>query len=322
MHNILSVLPLPFHMMMAYTGLVLVYYAYIPAGVAMLYAGDSKVYQRDAAMSVYTDVQTAPGPPRRTTNLMPLVKRAESAWGGGPAVNIYISHPDRANAAVEIWRQRDDRIASFPARVAFDGVSGKTLRVLTKRSPARDAQSFLAGLHFIEWGGATARWLYFTTGLMSAGMVATALVLFITKREGRRATPSPFLSMARTITVAAVAGNIIACAAHLLAERIVPVDALDRRSMLAGCYFLSWLACLCHASIRPYASAWTEQLAIGGLLALALPLSSWIVGIGLPVTTMRGDWIRAGGDLTMLAIGMGLLTGACLVFRRSRATPA
>jgi uncharacterized iron-regulated membrane protein len=322
MHNVLSVLPLPFHMMMAYTGLVLVYYAYIPAGVAMLYAGDSKAYQRDAAMSVYTDVQTAPGAPRMTTDLMPLVKRAESAWGGGPAVNIYISHPNRANAAVEIWRQRDDRIASFPDRVAFDGVSGKTLRVLTKRSPARDAQSVLAGLHFIEWGGAAARWLYFAAGLMSAGMVATALVLFIAKREGRRTTPSPFLSMAKTITVAAVAGNIIACAVYLLAERIVPVDALDRRSMLASCYFLSWLACLVHAAIRPYASAWTEQLAAGGLLTLALPIYSWIVGIGLPVTIMRGDWIRAGADLMMLAIGMGLATGALLVFRRSRTTAA
>jgi hypothetical protein len=273
-------------------------------------------------MSVYTDVQTAPGAPRMTTDLMPLVKRAESAWGGGPAVNIYISHPNRANAAVEIWRQRDDRIASFPDRVAFDGVSGKTLRVLTKRSPARDAQSVLAGLHFIEWGGAAARWLYFAAGLMSAGMVATALVLFIAKREGRRTTPSPFLSMAKTITVAAVAGNIIACAVYLLAERIVPVDALDRRSMLASCYFLSWLACLVHAAIRPYASAWTEQLAAGGLLTLALPIYSWIVGIGLPVTIMRGDWIRAGADLMMLAIGMGLATGALLVFRRSRTTAA
>ncbi|RYE70759.1 MAG: PepSY domain-containing protein, partial [Oxalobacteraceae bacterium] len=128
-HNVLSVLPLPFHAMMAFTGLVILYYAYIPAGVDMLNNGDTSAYQRDSAMSEYIDVDTPPGVSGATVDLLPLVRRAQLEWGGAPALNIYISNPNRRNSVVEVWSQRDHRVAHFPSRVSFDGSSGRTLRV-------------------------------------------------------------------------------------------------------------------------------------------------------------------------------------------------
>jgi uncharacterized iron-regulated membrane protein len=316
-HNVLSVLPLPFHMMMAYTGLVLIYYAYIPAGVAMLHQGDMKTYQRDAAQSLYVDVATQPGRPQPTTALMPLVSRAERAWGGGPAVNIYVSHPNRANAAVEIWRQRDDRISNFPDRVAFRGTDGRHLRTLIERSPMRQTQAFLAGLHFIEWGGPLARWLYFLAGLLSSAMVATALILFAAKREAKQGS-QPLMAMAKSITVAAVAGNIIACLAYLYAERLIPAVAMDRRTSLATVYFLAWLLALVHAGLRPYATAWRDQLAVAALLCLGLPILSEMAGVGLASTARGGDWIRFGADMTAIASGV-LLAMATSVVNRKKA---
>jgi uncharacterized iron-regulated membrane protein len=314
-HNVLSVLPLPFHVMMAYTGLVLIYYAYIPAGVAMLNGGDVKAYQSAAAQSVYIDKNTPPGPVRRTVELMPLVARAEKAWGGGPSVNIYVANPNRANAAVEIWRQRDDRIANFPDRVDFAGTDGRLLRVLVKRSPAREVQSFLAGLHFIEWGGVGARWLYFLTGLCSAAMVAAGLVLFTEKRARRGM--SGFQAMASRITVAAIAGNIIACAAYLHGEKSLPSGVEDRHSLAASIYFFAWLLSLLHAVVRPWARAWTEQLRAAALLCLTIPLSTALAGMPLMSTLAVGDGIRSGADLTALAIGFILWISAGKLDRKS-----
>lgn len=320
-HNVLSVLPLPFHVMMAYTGLVLIYYAYIPAGVAMLNGGDVKAYQTAAAQSLYIDRgidgDRPPGAPRRTVDLAALLPRAERAWGGGPAVNIYVSQPDRADAVVEIWRQRDDRIANFPDRVDFAGSDGKLLRVLVKRSPARETQAFLAGLHFIEWGGAAARWLYFLTGLASAAMVAAGLILFTEKRA--RKTMSPFQAMASRITVAAVAGNVIACAAYLHGERLLAPGMDDRRAMAASVYFLAWLASLIHAGLRPWGRAWGEQLQLAALLCLSLPVTSALANLPLTTTLPRGDGIRAGADLTATAIGIVLWIAAARVTRRTNA---
>jgi uncharacterized iron-regulated membrane protein len=315
-HNVLSVLPLPFHMMMAYTGLVLIYYAYIPAGVAMLHQGDMKAYQREAAQSLYVDISTPAGPSQPTTALMPLVDRAERAWGGGPAVNIYISHPNRANAAVEIWRQRDDRISNFPDRVAFRGTDGMHLRTLTERSAMRQTQGFLAGLHFIEWGGPLARWLYFIAGLLSSAMVATALLLFIAKREAKQGS-QPLMVMTKSITVAAVAGHIIACLAYLYAERFIPPEAMDRRTSLATVYFLAWLLTLIHAGLRRYATAWRDQLALAALLCLGLPILSEMAGVGLPSTARSGDWIRFGADMTVIASGVLFAVATIIVHRKS-----
>lgn len=319
-HNVLSVLPLPFHAMMAYTGLIILYYAYIPAAVDLLHAGDLKSYQRDAAMAEYVDVPTPPGPSSQTIELMPLVAQAEREWGGEPAVNIYISHPNRTNAAVEIWSQRDHRISNFPHRVAFDGVTGERLRTLTSRSAARDTQAFLAGLHFVEWGGGWVRWLYFLAGLASTAMVATALVLFVAKRERRNAFPRLVLPLIKTITVAAVAGNIVACVAYLLAERYYPAGISDRRSLLATVYFMAWLAMLAHAGLRPYRKAWVEQLGLAALLCLILPFTSMAAGIGLNRTLSGGDWIRAGVDLTAWISAMAFGAAAWKVAPPGRQT--
>ena len=313
-HNLLSVLPLPFHMMMAYTGLVLIYYAYIPAGVATLNGGDVKAYQTAAAQSRYIDVETPAGSPQATVAQMPLVARAERAWGGGAAVNIYVSHPDRANAAVEIWRQRDDRIANFPDRVDFAGADGRLLRVLVKRSPARETQAFLAGLHFIEWGGIAARWLYFLTGLASTAMVGAGLVLFTEKRARRGG--SAFHAMAGRITIAAVAGNMIACAAYLHGEQLLPSGIEDRRSMAASIYFLAWLLSLIHAGARPWSSAWPEQLRAAALLCLTIPVSTALAGTPLTSTLAHGDGIRSGADLTALVMGVILWIAAGRIARR------
>ncbi|WP_395336310.1 PepSY-associated TM helix domain-containing protein [Novosphingobium sp. BL-8H] len=315
-HNVLSVLPLPFHVMMAYTGLVLIYYAYIPAGIAMLNGGDVKAYQSAAAQSLYVDLDTPPGQPQPTVDLMPLVTRAEQAWGGGPAVNVYVSNPDRANAAVEVWRQRDDRIGNFPDRVDFAGSDGTLLRVLVKRSPARQTQSFLTGLHFIEWGGTTARWLYFLTGLASAAMVAAGLVLFTEKRARRGS--SSFHGFASRITVAAVAGNMVASAAYLLGEQLLPAGMEDRRGVAACIFFTAWLACLIHAGIRRWAQAWREQLHAAALLCLLLPVASAVAGLPLWHKIAQGDWIRAGADLTAIAIGICLWIAARKVSSRTR----
>jgi uncharacterized iron-regulated membrane protein len=306
-HNMLSVLPLPFHMMMAYTGLVLLYYAYIPAGVTMLYAGDTDAYLRAASQAEYREPQTAPGNFRPTVSLSPLVDRAEKAWGGGPAVNIYVSHPNHADAAVEIWRWRDDRISNYPDRIAFDGTTGSMVRPLLRRSAGRQTQSILAGVHFIEWGGNTARWLYFLCGLMSCAMVAAALILFVAKRERKPVAHPAFFRMVRSLNVAAIAGNMVACIAFFWAERLISPEIAGRKALVETYFFAAWLVCLVHAGLRPDRRAWIEQLALAGLLCLGLPLLGGHVGRSLPHLLATGDWTRAAVELTAMVIGAVLL---------------
>lgn len=146
-------------------------------------------------------------------------------------------------------------------------------------------------------------------------MVACAVVLFVEKREKRGSLPQGVMPMAKALTVAAVAGNIIACAAYLLAQRLYAADITGRASLTITIYFAAWLTALIHAGLRPYRRAWTEQLAVAAMLCLVLPIASIIAGIGLPAAIPGEDWTRAGVDLFALASGLFLGIGAWRVWR-------
>ena len=99
-------------------------------------------------------------------------------------------------------------------------------------------------------GGIAARWLYFLTGHASTAMIWAGLVLFTEKRARRGV--SALHHMTGQITIAAAAGNIIACAAHLHGQQLLSSDIEDRRSMATSIYFLIWLLSLIHAGARPW----------------------------------------------------------------------
>jgi hypothetical protein len=233
-------------------------------------------------------------------------------------VNIYVSHPNHTDAAVEIWRWRDDRISNYPDRIAFDGATGRVVRPLLRRSAGRETQSILAGLHFIEWGGNTARWLYFLCGLVSCGAVAAALILFVAKRERKPTAHPAFFRMVRSMNVAAVAGNMVACIAFFWAERLIPPELATRKSLVETAFFAAWLLCLVHAGLRPDRRAWIEQLGLAGLLCVGLPLLGGHVGRSLPHMLMTGDLTRAAVELTAIAIGAVLLVIAARLVSNER----
>lgn len=114
-----------------------------------------------------------------------------------------------------------------------------------------------------------------------------------------------------TLNVAVIAGLCIACIAYLWSNRLIPVGIEDRSHWEITTFFTVWLMALLHASIRPVASAWVEQLSLAALLCLALPLLNWLT-TGQQVLTygLQGDWERVGVELTVIGLGLLLATMA------------
>jgi hypothetical protein len=83
--------------------------------------------------------------------------------------------------------------------------------------------------------------------------------------------------------------------------------------------FLVWLGLLVHASLRPTAKVWTEQAWLAALAFALLPLVNALttdrhLAASLPV----GDWVMAGFDLAMLALGAGFALLARYMTVRAR----
>jgi uncharacterized iron-regulated membrane protein len=309
-HNLLAVLPLPFHMMMAYTGIVILYWSYIPASVHVLYQGRTDAFRREAIALEYRDMKASPGDPAAMLPLGTLMTRAEARIGEGQTDYLYIRDPGRRNAVFEAYRAREDQVGQQVQQVALSAVSGAELRV-RRDSPVAKAQSFVAALHFIEWGGPIVRWFYFLAGLMSAGMVAAGLTVFTHKRRRRDGTAPAWIVWVEKANVAAIAGLCVACAAFLWAERLTPANLADRIEIPVMAFFWVWAASLLHAVLRPAGRAWVEQLALAGLLCIGAPV---LGGLGWrDLVTL--DWVRLGMDVTLLIggaafLGMALKLGA------------
>jgi len=128
-HNLLSVLALPFHLMITYSGLMFFAYLYMAPVVAATYGiGETA---REAYFDELLGRDAIPEPAARSASLAPLepmVRKAEQRLQAQGVRFVNVFHPGDANARVAVFggpltpsRDRQEML--------FDGTDGSLLRV-------------------------------------------------------------------------------------------------------------------------------------------------------------------------------------------------
>lgn len=323
-HNVLSVITLPFQFMITYSGLIFMGFSFIPLIVAGQYGADGRGDFYNEVFSPPGLVEEA-GEPAPLTPLAPLIDEAGRHWGEGRIRSIDIRHPGDSNARVVISEDAADSVAAGAGRLVFDGVSGALLHSApSASSPAMGVRDVFIGLHEGLFAPPLMRWLYFLSGLLGTGMVATGLVIWAVKRRqqaDRRNGRAPRgLLLVEKLNVGTVAGLPVAIAAYFWANRLLPVAMPTRAAWEAHAMFLTWLALLVHAALRPRTRAWREQFALAALAYAAIPLlNALTTERHLGQSLAAGDWVFAGFDLTVLALGILFGWAAWLAGRKQPA---
>lgn len=159
-------------------------------------------------------------------------------------------------------------------------------------------------MHMGQFANPVERWLYFVFGLAGSGMIATGLVLWLSKRQlkhAREARPPFGLQVVATLNLAGIAGLITAVAAYFCANRLLPLVLTERSDWEVRVFFLVWLGSLLHAALRPTRQGWVEQLSVATVLYLSLPLLGMLTtSRGLTHAIAANDWAMAGVDLSLL----------------------
>lgn len=333
-HNALSVLSLPFQLMIAYTGLATFYALYMPAGIAAHY---------DSEEAYFADLLAQPAAQEITGIAAPLAAfdgmllHAEQQLQR-PASFVSIEHPNDSSASVRVFGRFIEKPGEYRllgdggGRVFFNGVTGEQSDVQMpgelRGGAAQDVQSVMANLHFAAFGGHLVRWLYFISGLAGAAMLGTGALLFMVKRRQRSlnefgsATPRVY-RVIEVLNVGTLTGLTIACVAFFWGNRLLPLGIADRPEWEIAVFFAVWLLSVVHAGLRSVARAWVEQLLALAALCLLLPLLNWLtVGDQLFSYLQRGDGERAGVELVALGTGVLSLWGAWRLTRPRRAPAA
>ncbi|HWK55108.1 MAG TPA: PepSY-associated TM helix domain-containing protein [Hyphomicrobiales bacterium] len=324
MHNVLSVLALPFHLMITYSGLLFLMFTVVPATVGIGYGWGEQDEERffDELFPHYHGEEEA-GIAAPMVPLREVVNDAFQRWPEGRRELWYVvaEHPGDVNAHYEI--------AQAPTRGALvhDGqtlVYSRTGELVFTESEQQAAPSYLRsvllGLHEGQFAGLLLRWVYFFSGLLGTAMVATGLVLWTVKRRNRAMAEGRVdrgLLLVERLNVGTIVGLPLGIAVYFWANRLLPVGVEERAAWEVLAMFLCWGLSFVYAVFRPVRRGWIELLGAAALLYGLLPLLNVLtterhLGHSLP----DGDWVMAGFDLTMLALGLAFACAARALARR------
>lgn len=320
-HNVLSVVALPFHLMITYSGLLFFAVTFMPLVIAAHYgAGEENRRLYSDELNGRVALLAEPAGVAAPLPLAPLLAQAEARWGEASVQSLDIRHPGDAQARVMVRQARFGPLRNGETLV-FDGASGELLEALPAiRSTPKAINDVLLGLHEGLFAGPLLRWLYFLSGLLGTAMIATGLVLWTVKRRQRAqkqiGADHRGLVLVERLNVGTVAGLPIAIAAYFWANRLIPAGLEGRAEWEAHAMFIAWALLLLHALLRPVSRAWVEQAWIAAAAFTLLPVLNALttdrhLGASLP----QGDWVMAGFDLTMLAFGLAF---AALAWRLTR----
>lgn len=291
-HNALGVLALPFHIMISFTGLLTLATLNMPWAISANYGNDmAAMFQ---ALQPGQVDRPAAGRPAPLAPLAPMLREAERRFGGQPVGRVTIAHPGDAAATVTMFRDDARQIAYAAGAVSFDGTSGRVLADFTENRPALRTYGVAYGLHLARFAPLATRWLYFLCGAMLSLAVASGMVLWVVKRR-ERAPLSLGNRIVERLNAGVLAGVPIGCVAFLLANRLLPLGAIDRAGAEVSAALWTAVVALVLGAVLPPKRSW--------------PLLMTILALGCAAAAMPGgafaDRVQTGVSAVLLAAAVG-----------------
>ena len=262
LHNLLGLTALPFHLVIAITTAVFVFYA--PLEQAM----------RALSPSADTGVAEAAG----QGELLPPATLLARAQAFAPALQaermVFDALDDRTEALVVVLGET--ATGGRRLYVALNPYGGALRYRNSGGSFYHAASDAFAALHFGNYGGYLLRWLYFVLALAGAVLFYTGNLLWLGKRaRGERRD----VQLLAALTVGTSCGAICGMATMLLTARFQPLLPLTAETLAHASYYLPFLAANAYA-LRRGAGATAVLLCISIVLLCAIPATTGLAAAG------------------------------------------
>lgn len=308
-HNVTSVLALPFHLMITYTGLVIFAYMLMPWPITANFESEDAYFEASYPSS--PDME-ASGRAASIETLSRLVAQAARQLGQAPS-SLSIQHPGDAASVVTAY-SRPDTLGRDRPVVIMSGVSGTVLKGPRASSAAEMTRDVMVQLHAGWFAAPVLRWLYFLAGASGTVMIASGLVLWTVKRRAKLPDPArPHFGfrLVERLNIGIIAGAPAAIAIFFLDNRLLPLNLANREHWEVDGMFIAWTGLFIWSLGRPAKQAWIEILAVGALFYVLVPvINGFTTPRGLFPSLIAGDWTFAGFDVAMLAMAALLALAA------------
>ncbi|RCW68627.1 PepSY-associated TM helix domain-containing protein [Pseudorhodoferax soli] len=321
-HNATAVLALPFHIMITFSGLLLLMFMLMPWAIDAAYNGDHQAYfaERRTTGAGGGGGGAPPAPraarapssetPAAMAPLAPMLAEAAVRWPGREVGSITVQNPGTARMTVELREQGGRSLVDRGAsqRLVFDGRTGELRSTPTATEPSAASATYnvVTAAHLGRFAGPAMRWFLFLSGVLGTFMAASGLVLWVVKRlpERRKLGRTPLgHRLVEILNVGSVAGLSVATAGYFWLNRLIPAALEGRADLEILGFFLVWASCAAFGMLRSHRRAWTELMVLAAVMFALLPvLNAWTGGAALPIALREGLWPIAGFDLAMLVL--------------------
>ncbi|MFT3801142.1 MAG: PepSY-associated TM helix domain-containing protein [Burkholderiaceae bacterium] len=326
-HNVVGIVSLPFHIVMALTAVVFAYHDQI-------YALQDKVVHQSQWSQAFQRPQGKPGEapaPRDPAAMLPpdrLLQIVKAAAPGLEPSGIQYQQVTGPRAVARVWG-KDPTVVSPRAMGGFAAIDPYDGRLLaTDFLPGRQnvpnlfISSFFA-LHMASFGGAVVPWLYFLLGLAGAWLFYSGNLLWVeTRRKALRKSEQsagpPVQRLDTRLMAAATVGVCLGCAAGIsltiAAAKWLPGRVESLAAWHMGIYYAVFFGSVGWAFLRGAARAVVPLLWLVVACTAAIPLST-LLAVPFPGL---GPW--ADGEAAALGVDATAVIGALCFAWMARAT--
>ncbi|RZM73137.1 PepSY domain-containing protein [Pseudoalteromonas rubra] len=318
-HNLSSVLALPFHLMITYTGLITLIFTLFPYPAQTVYEGGVKEFRKE----FYPERQR----PQQSHETLSTPAFAQSLdhfftnWPEQPISRIIIDHPQDAAAVMKIYGANRSEIKDEQAVWLYSGKTGELLNTVhLEDSAAAQLYGGMIAMHTGRLASVGLRWLYFLCGLAGCAMIATGCVMWAKRiRERQKPTQSASfgLKLVESLNLAAIMGLPLATAAFFYANRLLPVGHSGRADQEVLAFFLTWAATALFAAKWRSQQGWRTLALVNALAWLLLPLCNALTTQGNLISyASKGQWALFMFDI------LALLAAAVFFWQSNKLQPA
>jgi len=315
MHNLMGVLPLPFHLMITYSGLILLMFStMLPVPASSFGLNPEKL--RQVYDTVFSDGDHGRGSGIAATSLplLELYNLDHSKNSGATIAYIAVEHWGDEKAVVEVGKLAHTGLNPFDVSY-YQAASGESFKA---EPQLRDNFLGLSFYHAMEklheglFAGPWLRWLYFLSGLMGAGMVATGSIFWAVKRRHaheKAGFDSRAVRWVENINIGVIVGLPIAIGAYFLISRLLPGTLESRVDWEMHSLFVVWFLAVLHPFLRrrqcDLSQLWAEQCKVAAVVYVSIPLVNLMTSEAhLGMSLKYHDWTLAGFDLFALVVAV------------------
>lgn len=331
-HNVVGIVSLPFHVVMALTAAAFAFHDGIYA------VQDRLIHDGKWASAFQRPKLPADATARDPASLLApqvLVDKAREIAPGLQVSMLQYQQVTGQRPSVRIWG-KDPAAVSPRARGGFLALDPYSGRVLSadflpghQSTPNLFISSFFA-LHMAAFGGTAVQWMYFLLGLAGAWLFYSGNLLWVESRRRKQekgAAEAPVQRLDTRLMAAATVGVCLGCICGISLAMVggkwlyaLAGSPVDATRLL---YYAMFFACVGWAFLVGAARSSVHLLWLACALTLAIPLTS-LTGALLPAS---GLWAHAslaslGVDLTALAGAAVLAIMARMTARRVASGPA